>query len=230
MNNNFKSIITPGVALFIFVAILLVCLLISGFCNPNCFESTRTKIFLTCLAGLGIFVTFMFYYSIVSIQQAQQRIDTINLTSSLSQLLSKGVVDQLHIATEKIPKFTMSLFPLLICKNKVSEDDIDNPENCILKFKISYKIFTLWQELLLATPFLDIDKISYLCIFLQRANSKLLYEQWLIAKIDFNKETQLFGDLLFDYGLNIKKQTSKEYIKIANKLLCNTTFKNLIYA
>ena len=227
INNTFKSIITPNVAIAVFLGVLVVALLIANLCNPKYFNLTRTKIFISCLAGLGIIVTFMFYYSIVSLQQSQQRFDIIEMTSQISKMLTKGVIDQVLTASDRIPHFVMSLFPLLDHHCDIKEDE-HTPENCMLKFNVSYKIFMLWQELLIATPFLDLDQHCYLCLFLQRASSQQLHEQWIISKLDFNEETQIFGDLLFQYALQITKHTHKNYIKTAKKILCDPIYKKLM--
>src|SRR5688572_9218711 len=106
MHNTFTSIVTPAMALFVFISILIVSLLIAGSCNPTKFDTTRTKIFITCLAGFGVVITFLFYYGVVSLQQAQQRLAIVNLTSSLNKTLLKGVMDQIHCASDKVPHFT----------------------------------------------------------------------------------------------------------------------------
>lgn len=223
--NTFKSIVTPSIALTVFIIVLLIALLISGFCNPKKFDRTRTKIFLYSLAALGIFITFLFYYSIVTLQQSQQRLAILEITSNINEFLNAGINDSICCSATKIPNFTMSLFPLL--KNNNDKDEI-NTENIMLKYKIAYKIFSLWQELLLAIPFIDIEPTSYLCICLQKANSKPLYKQWLISKCDFNTKTQKFGDLLFKYAKHIKP-TMKLYCNAAKKLEQNTQFKQLLY-
>lgn len=227
MNNTFTSIITPNVAIAVFLGVLIVAFFIANLCNPKYFSLTRTKIFISCLAGLGIIVTFMFYFSIVTLQQSQQRFDIIEMTAQISKMLTKGVIDQIQQSSAKLPHFVMSLFPLLHCGCDIKEDE-DSVENCILKFNISYKIFTLWQELLIATPFLDLDQHCYLCLFLQRASSKQLHEQWLRCKLDFNEETQIFGDLLFKYAFKINCHTNDHYIKMAKKILHDPIYKKLM--
>ena len=214
MHNTFASIVTPATAVLVFMGVLIVSLLISGFCTPNKFDHTRTKIFITCLAGFGVIITFLFYYSVVTLQQAQQRQSIIAMTSNINKLLLKGVIDQ--ISGDEVPHFTSSLYPLL--NIKVEQDD-DTVEHQLLIFKLSYKIFSLWQELIIALPFVDIEPLSFLSNFLQRANSELLYKQWQLSKLDFNQETQDFGDLLFRYALDIKTQTVESYICEAKKIL-----------
>lgn len=226
MHNTFTSIVTPATAILVFIGVLIVSLLIAGFCNPGKFDTTRTKIFITCLAGFGVIITFLFYYSIVSLQQAQQRYAIIDMTSGINKLLLKGIVEDMHAASTKVPYFTSSLFPL-ICHSCI-EKDPDTVENKLLIFKLSYQLFSLWQELIIAMPFVDIDPASFLSNFLQRANSPHLYEQWQKTKIDFNKETQDFGDLLFHYSLPIKEKTTKIYVDTACQILKDPIYINIM--
>lgn len=214
LQNTYKSIVTPAVALLVFVAILIVALLISGFCNPSRFDNTRTKIFISCLAGLGVFITFLFYYSIVTLQQSQQRLNIIEMTNSINTSL-KNIIDQIHEASTKIPSFTLSLFPLI--KHDECEED-ETIENKLLKTKIAYNIFSLWQEIIIAVPFVDIDSLSILSNFLQRAHSKQLHNLWCDMKFDFNLDTQRFGDLLFKHALMITDKCTKSFSKAAHKI------------
>lgn len=212
LQNTYQSIITPGIALFAFIILLIVALLISGFCNPHNFNKTRTKIFIYCLAGLGVFITFLFYYSIVTLQQTQQRLNIIEMTNNINQSM-KNMFEQIHVASNKIPCFTMSLFPLIKCDNYKKDDDTD--ENKLLTTKVAYIIFSMWQEIIVAVPFVDIDSPSMICNCLQRANSKYLYDLWCDMKYDFNLDTQNFGDLLFKNALHI---TDKSFMKVAVKI------------
>jgi hypothetical protein len=224
LKNTYQSIVTPGIALFAFVIILIIALLISGFCNPNKFDSTRTKIFISCLAGLGVFITFLFYYSVVTLQQAQQRHDVILMTSKINKSL-KQIIDEIHDASSQIPHFTLSLFPLI---NHLHDDlDQETIENKLLKTKLSYKIFSLWQEIIIAVPFVDIDSESFLTNFLQRATSQELYEQWCLMKFDFNMDTQKFGDLLFKHALTCEKSSSA-ILKAVNKIHCNALYYDIM--
>lgn len=227
-NHHFKSIITPAVALGVFMLVLIIALLISGFTNPTYFDHTRTKIFLYCLTSLGIVITFLFYYSIVQLQASQQRVVILQATSNITKMLTKGIHDQIHKVSKQIPNFAMSLFPLCHCQNNNNEDTL-SPENCIIRVKISYKIFSLWQELLLCLPFIDIEPTSYVCICLQHAHSKYLKEQWDISKQDFNCKTQSFGDMLFHHASKIKKQTPQKYKNMAINMQKNKTFMSLLY-
>lgn len=213
--NTYKSIVTPEMALFTFVLLLIVALLIAGFCTPSNFDNTRTKIFISCLAGLGIFITFLFYYSIVTLQQSQQRLNIIEMTNRINKSL-KHMIDQIHTASATIPCFTLSLLPLI--KHEHIDDDAETIENKLLKTKIAYKIFSLWQEIITAVPFVDIDSLSILSNFLQRAHSKYLYHFWCDMKFDFNLDTQRFGDLLFKHALKITNKHPKSFTDAAYKI------------
>lgn len=230
MHNTFTSIVTPVTALLVFIGVLVVSLLIAGFCTPSKFDNTRTKIFITCLAGFGVIITFLFYYSVVSLQQTQQRQSIINMTSNINNKLLKGIIDQIQEAGKQVPHFTTSLFPLLDISHisPIVDVDLITTDNALLIYKISYKIFALWQELIIAMPFVDIDPISFLSNFLQRANSHELHEQWKRLKIDFNLETQTFGDLLFHYGLSIKDKTPDIYIKTAKTMMHDPIYKKIM--
>lgn len=229
-NHHFKSIITPAVALGVFTLVLLVALLISGFATTTHFDHTRTKIFLYCLTSMGVVITFLFYYSVVQLQASQQRIIILQMTSNITKMLTKDIHDQLYKVSNKVPNFVMSLYPLQHnMKDCINNDDIITPENCMIQFKLSYKIFSLWQELLLCLPFLDMEPTAYICICLQNAHSSYLKEQWNIYKYDFNCKTQTFGDLLFSYASKIKKQTPQSYTNMVKKMQKNKTFMSLLY-
>ena len=252
MHNTFTSIVTPLTALMVFMGVLIVSFIIANFCTPTNFDQTRTKIFITCLAGFGVIITFLFYYGVVTLQQQQQRQAIITMTSNINKLLLKGIIDQK--ASDNVPYFTASLFPLLgLCddnNSNIDTNDSDNTnsinstdskmnrckatkdkdcvENKLLIFKLSYKIFSLWQELIIAMPFLDIENTSFVSNFLQRANSPILYEQWQLCKLDFNQETQRFGDLLFHYALPIKIHTPDVYVKTAHQLCNDQIYKDIM--
>jgi len=221
--NTYKSIVTPAIALGVFITVLLIALLISGFCNPHSYDNTRTKVFISCLAGLGVFITFLFYYGIVSLQQAQQRFNIIEMTNHINKSL-KCIIDDIHLASNQIPCFSLSLFPLIKQNDIIDEDCV---ENNILKTKLAYKIFALWQQVIIAVPFVEIDAISILHNFLQRAHSQELHTYWCDMKADFNKDTQLLGDLLFKHALNMET-TSKSFLRAAKKISKDPLFYHIM--
>ena len=225
MNTIYTPLVTTNVAIAVFIGILLIALIIANVCDPLTFKASRARIFLGVLFSLGLVITFLFYYALVNLQASQYRSNVLSLTSNINQILTKGVIDELHVASKHIPNFTLSLFPLTSCSCDKTDDD--TPENTLLKFKISYKIFSLWQELLLSHNLIDLDREAYLCIFLQKAHSKELHAIWNNTKLDFNCTTQEFGNLLFTYASYIKEQTPDNYIMAAKNIQKDGCFKKL---
>ncbi|HSW76874.1 MAG TPA: hypothetical protein VLG50_07500 [Candidatus Saccharimonadales bacterium] len=64
--------------------------------------------------------------------------------------------------------------------------------------------------------------------FLQYTHSDLLYEQWLLYKLEYNAETQKLGDLLFSEVKNIKSMTCQEFENMAKKLEKDPQFLELM--
>ena len=220
--------ITPQLSLFIFVVILLIAALVAmSYSDFGMFKNSRGHTFIIMLIGLGIFITFLFYYSIVELQNSQSQLATIQETSKLSADISDGLMNDIRAGSTKIPNFALSLTPLIICNSNIPVDP-ETPETCIAKMTLSYKIFNVWQQIVLAHNFVNYDPLSYTTNFLQRANSKQLLEQWKLNKINFNDDTQSFGDLLFEYALPITVQTPELYVETANKLLKDPRYIKLI--
>lgn len=227
MFNSFECIITPTIALLVFVVVLIIALLIAGFTNPSRYNNTRASIFISCIAGLSIIVTFLFYFAVVQLQQQQVRQSIVDTTTSLRKSLLRGVLDPLHEANASIPYFVSTLFPLLNVSCS-SVDELSDAQK-LLKHRIAYKIFSLWQEFIVAVPFLDIDVKSFICHFLQRAHSPLLLQEWNTTKLDFNAGTQILGDLLFTYACRIHNPSISEFEKCAEKLEKEPEFLRILY-
>lgn len=222
--------VTPGIALAVFLGILILSLLIAGFCNPLKFDQTRTKIFLICLAPLGIFVTFLFYYALVRIQIIDQRQNVVNMTSELRKNILTQVMDVLHDSHHQIPHFVASLFPLVPCHTtgKHMEEDPDTPENNLLKHQISYKLFHLLEGFIIAAPFIDVDLESFIIHFLQRFSSHQLYTQWQLCKLDFNAKTRQVAEMLFNTAMKMNNHDCDTFECAARCLSKDTTFIKLL--
>lgn len=216
--------VTPALALILFVIILVVSAIIAYWMqNYNRFDGSGFHTFIVVLGGLGVFVTFMFYFSIVSLQQQQQELNEIHETNRFTDVLIENMYNSMNDSSSKIPNFVASLNPLTFDKCQMDKDK-QTIEAWTEKIVLSHKIFTVWQESLLSNKFVRCDAHALIVNFLLKASSKQLYEQWLIYKINFNKCAQKFGDLLFDYGLNIKNKTSEEYSKIAYDVMNDMRF------
>jgi len=223
--------VTPQIALLVFGIILVISALVAVMMkNYKSFDSGGFHTFIVILGGLGVFVTFMFYFSIVSLQQQQQDLNIIHETARFSDSMLDLMINEMNDASVNIPHFVLSLNPLAkrSCKKCDVEEDEDNTTNCLTKTFLSYKIFSMWQEAIVTSNFITHDRPSLVANFLQRANSKQLHEQWLLARVNFDCKTKNFGDLLFEYGLKITKQCPEVYMKQARLIIEDERYKDTI--
>lgn len=218
--------------MIVFIIILIIAIMSACMCNPETFEYTNWYVFLVTLAAFSIVLTFFFYYSLVEIQGQQQELNTIEetqkLTNSIVNITSVSMVQKM----DTIPEFVKSLNPLDFNKNnKYNNKNINNIEcdkKDITKHALSYEIFSVWQSVVSYKKFTSFkDEESNTILFLQWANSKELYEEWLKHRICFTDETVEYGDLLFSYGLNINRQTPSEYKKVIHKLTNSSTYRSI---
>jgi hypothetical protein len=228
-------LITPALALIIFGIILVIAAIIGWWMNDYAtYDKGSFHTFIAVFTGLGVFITFLFYLNLITLQQQQQQLAAIQEMARVNDSVLNSVLNSIVEASTIIPNFVLSITPLT---NKVCcdteecnipvEPDPVNSQTCTEKFTLSYRIFALWQDVLVANHFIHFDPESYVSNFLQRANSKQLFEQWTVNKINFNKNTQSFGDLLFEYGLPIVIQTPEEYTKVAIQLINDPRYKDL---
>ncbi|HSW76875.1 MAG TPA: hypothetical protein VLG50_07505 [Candidatus Saccharimonadales bacterium] len=169
----------------------------------------------------------MFYYAVVSMQMQQQRQDIIASTSQLRKRLT-DTMDELHRAHPQIPQFISSLFPLVDCHEQHDSDD-DCAANHLLRHQLANKIFAFWEEIIITLPFADLDCHSFVSHFLQRAHSPLLHKEWLLAKSDFNTDTQIFGDLLFEHAQGITNPCADSFLSAAKKIEKHPEFLRMMF-
>lgn len=240
-------LITENFALLAFAAIIIVSALLTWWMGTYAdYDKSRFHTFISILIGLGIFITFLFYYNVVLLQNQQQQLEALEDISRINGLVLTNMLTEIKTASDIIPNFVLSITPLTntaccagstgttgttgptgpTCVIPVTADPV-NPQTCTQKMTLSYRIFSTWQDTIISTNVLKHDPLSYVSNFLQRANSSQLYAQWLVTKLDFYPTTQCFGDLLFEYGLPITVQTPETYITAANNLIANPRFKSL---
>lgn len=221
------KLVPSYVALILFAIILLAAAVISW--KLGGYEHYHTgsfHTFISILVGLGVLVTFMFYYNIVQLQNEQQQLASIQEAARISDSVLNNLLDELKLAAIIIPHFVASVTPLTSgCE--ILGPDLATPEARAEKLVLSYRIFSLWQDYVRSTSFADLSTRAVVTNFLQRANSEQLYEQWLLNKINFCDRTQLFGDLLFEYSLKITVQTPEEYQEVSQKLVSDPKFKQI---
>jgi len=218
--------ITPAVGLFVFMLVIIISFIISYCTSASQFKYTKTRIFLNCFSALGFLLVFIFYISVIQLQRIQIRANIIETTSRLNKSFLKGFVDNIHTVSKQIPHFISSLFPLqdINC----DKEDENNIENNLLKHKIAYKIFSHVQEILVASPFIEIDQTAFLAVFLQRCTSKELNKIWCNIKLEFNNDTQILVELLFNHASKISDYTADNFICAAEKLKKDQIFIKVI--
>lgn len=234
-------LVNENIALVIFGVILLVSAAVAWYMGTySYYDSGRFHTFIAVLAGLGVFVTFMFYYNVLILQNQQQEIAALDELARVNTAVLGSVLNEIKAASTIIPNFTLSITPLAntaccagstgggtgTCVIPVDPDPV-NPQTCTEKFVLSFRIFSLWQDVILSSKFIS-SPLGYVSSFLQFANSSQLYSQWQVSYIDFTSKTQTFGNLLFEYGLPITVQTSETYQTAAETLINDPRFQSLI--
>ena len=170
----------------------------------------------------------MFYYNLVAIQNDQQVLTGIQEISRINDSLLNSVLDEIQEASAIIPNFVLSVTPLTNSINTVTvAPDEETAVTTTERMVLSYRIFSLWQDMIVSSKFLHADPVAYVSNFLQRANSKQLAEMWLLSKLNFLPATQSFGDLLFKYALPITQQVPQSYIQAATQLIADPQYKNI---
>lgn len=221
------AMLTPIAACLVFAVVLVLALIIT-FASAPSGDRNRAQIFIATLAGLGIFVTFMFYYNVVALQQVQQDLHVIEQTRNINSSITDTYVSEVRKAAPLIPAFTLSLMPLSPCPVAELAQDEVTPQACIEKFVLSSKVFTIWQEFIISHGYIYVDAHAYVCSFLQRASSAQLREMWLLHRADFDSEAIAFGDLLFEYAARVEQRTSEAYARQAGELVRDPRFLKLI--
>lgn len=227
-------------AILIFVAIIVTAAIVAWFMESyQGYDQHKFHTFIAVLAGLGIIITFLFYYNLIVLQGQNQKLAALQELARLNDTVLNSVLDAIQASSALIPNFVLSITPLtntVCCETSATGDtggtciipvgpDPVTPQSCTQKMTLSYRIFALWQDVIVSNKFINFDATAYVSNFLQRANSQQLYVQWTVAKLDFNTNTQTFGDLLFEYALPITIQTPSEYISVAGKLIADPRFQ-----
>lgn len=211
-------LVTPAIAVIVFVIIVIVAVMVAAAIRPNNFDNTRIKTFIGCMAGFGIFVTFLFYFSVVGLQQQQQRLSFQDVTSSIVAMRD-NILAEIQRAVETIPQFAYSLLPLLACGAIYSTGDLCSSRGCIQIYNLSSKIFSLFQAVVLSYAFFDVDPVALNATFLQHTNSPYLYEEWEKQYINYSMDVQNYTNLLFEFGRGVTIQEPEQYRLAAVKMV-----------
>jgi hypothetical protein len=234
-------LVSPTLAIILIAVIIGLAIIVAWWKqNYSNYDQGAFHTFIVVFAGLGTLVTFAFYYNLLILQEQQQELTVLQEASEISNSVLNGVLESMNNSSPIIPAFVLSLTPLTNticcpggntgetgCSFTPAEDPV-NPQTCTEKMTLSYRIFSLWQDVIAANGFIADNQLAYVTNFLQKANSQQLYQQWNLSKINFSPKTQTFGDLLFEYGLPITNQTPAEYTSTANKLIADPRYQDLL--
>ena len=229
------ALVSPNLALALFGVILIIAGFIAWYMQQyHIYDKSSFHTFIAILTGLGVFVTFMFYYNVVELQNQQQRLAALQELTRINDVLQNTVLKGITVASNTIPNFVLSITPLnraLCCTGssglcEVGSDPV-TPQTCTEKMTLSYKIASLWQDVIVSNKFIDFDPITYITGFLEQANSPQLFEQWVLVRNTFSTKTQTFGDLLFKYGLPITVQTPETYAETARLLMEDPVYRTI---
>jgi len=216
-------VLTPVAACLIFVGVVVIAAIVAYIATPEDNKS-KIQIFITTLAGLGIFLTFMFYYNLVTLQQDQQTLDILQQTHAVNDSILGTYYTELRKSSSIIPHFTLSLLPF---QPQIAEPDPVTPVTIVQKGILSSKIFFIWQDFLLSNTYLSIDDRAYINDFLQLASSTPLKEMWEVKRYDYGEKTIIFGDLLFLYTNKIEHKTPDDYNRTAKELVKDPVYIKL---
>ena len=143
-------------------------------------------------------------------------------TLSLSKQLNNDIIQGFEDASTIVPYFMSSIYPLSYIGCNISADgDRCDVRSTTIKNTIASRIFESWQTYILSSKFILVDYTSYLTLFLQYANSKPLYEIWTTSYINYDSNTQTFGNLLFETSQKIVTQTPQAYVDAAKSIESN---------
>jgi hypothetical protein len=225
------ALVSPNLALGLFGIILIIAGLIAWYMQQyHTYDKSSFHTFIAILTGLGVFVTFMFYYNVVELQNQQQQLAALQELTRINDSLQNTVLKGITTASLTIPNFVLSITPLnkaSCCTSCIIAPDPITPQTCTETMTLSYKIFSLWQDVLVSNKFIGFDPVTYITGFLEQANSPLLFKQWGLVRNTFSSKTQTFGDLLFKYGLPITVQTPETYAQTAVALMADPIYKAL---
>lgn len=217
-------LVTPVSSIIFLILVLVVTLFITYQTPAENFDGSKTYVFLTVLAGVGVFITFLFYYGVVELNAQEQALATVQETARTDELNNK-MITTIAEASAAVPGFVASITPLQ--NNGRSYYDEVNPVNENTKLAVAYTIFSVWQDMFIADKFTGNEPVAYVSNFLQRANSTQLYDQWKLAYIDFNRSTQILGELLFEYALPITRQHPEVYQEAAQRFVKDPRYKEV---
>lgn len=240
-------LLTSNFALVVFLVIVVAAIIIAfiyrDFAN---YDRTAVHTFVSIIGSLSIFILIIFYYNLIQAEEGRVALAGIQELARVQEeqnnLLSSSLIESSKI----IPNFVNSITPLTTticctgansinfgtgannCSLIIPEDNY-NIITCTQKTTLSGIIFAIWADVILSNKFIkQFNQLGFVSNFLQYANSQQLYQQWTVMRLNYSPKSQQFGDLLFEYGLPITTQTAENYTNIAQQLINDPRYQDII--
>lgn len=219
------GLVSPNIALFVFGGIIILSAIAAWYFSAYAaFDRGRFHVFIVVLAGLGVTVTFLFYYNVVQLQNQEQQLTLLQQMTHIDDILGKTLPAVLREITPLVPAFVLSLYPL---HPAVAIPDYTTPEAQIAITTTCATIFYLWQDVILTHDVLHHDMLGYTVTFLQWAHSPILAQEWAHMLTNLSPKTQIYGRLLFQYGANVSPNSSA-YQEAAEALLSDPAYQEAL--
>ncbi len=198
--------------IMVFILIFVISLVAATLVNPEEFDKTRFRTFLVTAASLGIVIAFVWYFFLLEQHLKSEDDDNFAIRRRIEEGIIDASVSDIQKNSDIIPNFCASLFPL-------QEFEYTPPikytkKEMLHEVTLSYRLFDTWEHYISGA----IHPVSDISYFLQWASSPLLESQWKKQYVNFSKETQKFGDCLFERAKTICDRTPEAYEKEAYQI------------
>jgi len=217
-------LITPFLVICMFTILLIVALTISF--TSKSYDTSRARNFIGVLSGLGIFMTFIFYYNLIQLQHESVRASSVQELNEVKDKLLNNLYGQMAKSVKTIPDFVFSLNPLSrelcdenYCNKGESTKSEKSKQACIEKMILSEKIFYIWQDVVTGGDYVKKNRRFFIMQFLQNAYSSELEIQWNIMDKSFSPKTRELGNLLFEYAKKVKEPTKDNFSKTLDDMI-----------
>jgi len=215
------ALVSPNIALFVFAAVVAIALGIAcWFTSYDSFDKGRFHIFIAVLTGLGVVVTFMFYYNVVQLQNQEQQFELLTQAARVEDTLNKTIYPALREGATTVPAFVQSLYPL---HNHSAGVPVVGAAEQVIIATLSSSIFFLWENTITTHAIVHQDIGGYTFIFLQWAASPALAEQWETLAHTLSSRGQTYGRLLFAYA-KVSSLTREAFADATRALLHDDEF------
>jgi hypothetical protein len=219
-------VLNPMITFIIFIILIAVSIVfaLQYQRSADYFHISRLNIFISLLTGIGVIVTLLLYYALVTSILKQNEYIVIDDLNNFYTKSYETVPNMITTATSKIPRFVASITPLRIA-NTITVLEIEDDS---IQRSLSLLIFDTWRSLLALKIPNGVDLDSWLVYQLQFCNSPLLYEYWKLLQINYGANIRTLGNLLFEYGLPITNQIPDSYVMAGKALLKDNRIKAIV--